>query len=106
MKAPRKILVAPFEYTVARVPGLSGAGASGTCSPDDTRILIDGTLSGGAEKDTLLHEILHALLGQTDVVRRLKEVDPNLEEDMVYSLTPRLLSLLLENPELVEYLTS
>lgn len=107
MKPPKRIVVAPFEYKVAREPSMSSIGeAAGGCDPDRTRIVIDANLSGPAEKDTLLHELLHALLSQTDLVRGLKAYDKDLEEDVVYALTPRLLSALLDNPDLVEYLTS
>ena len=105
MRPPKKILVAPFEYDVALEPTLASIGeASGGCDPDRTRIVVDALLSESAKKDTILHETLHALIHQTDLARRLKEFDKDLEEDLVFALTPRLFALLLENPELVEYL--
>jgi len=108
VRPPKDVVVAPRVYKVV-VDGnghAEDANVDGMTSFDQGRILIKGALTEDPTRDTLLHEILHALIDQTSVKRQLKDMDKDLEEDFVWALTPRLLGLLRDNPELVEYLTS
>jgi len=50
-------------------------------------------------RDTLLHEILHAILGYSPLTLRHDE-----EEQIVRSIAPWLLTTLRDNPSLIEYL--
>lgn len=71
----------------------SHAGLTITLHPDQP---ADGA------RDSLLHEVLHALASQTDLNRDWAEHD----EAFVARLTPALLALLRANPALVQFLTS
>lgn len=53
--------------------------------------------------ETLLHEVLHALLSQTGIVADIGNEE---EEKAVNRLAPLLLDTLRRNPALVEFLTS
>lgn len=53
-------------------------------------------------QETLLHEVLHAILDVTGHAHELEDED---EEILVRRLSPALLVVLQQNPALVEYLT-
>lgn len=55
-----------------------------------------------AERDTLMHEAMHAIFNMTGLDSIFSDVDA---EDYVSRLTPAILTLLRDNPGLVEYLT-
>jgi hypothetical protein len=57
----------------------------------------------GAQREILLHEILHALLATSGVASEMGE---KREEGLVRALSPWLLDLLQRNPRLVSYLTA
>lgn len=60
------------------------------------RIEVRADQADGSKRDTVLHEVLHAihsLLGM------------EVEESLVHALTPVLLDVLRANPELVSFLT-
>jgi hypothetical protein len=101
MTFPSKVLVAPFAYMLKFVSGLPDAG---NCDADHERILIQEGMASGATRDTVLHELIHACFGQGWMIR-LKNIDKDLEEELVEALAPRLLALLRDNPKLVAYLT-
>lgn len=64
-------------------------------------IEIDNDQSPGQERDTVLHELLHAIASVIQVF-----ADPGEEERAVSAISPWLLSLVRDNPELIAYLTS
>lgn len=103
-----RVVVAPATYDIAidhdgRLDDLDEL--DGLCDFSRRRIWIKDHLAPSSERDTVLHEILHAVVDQLDLKRRFKEeVDKQFEEDVVYALTPRLLALLRDNPQLVTYL--
>jgi len=64
-------------------------------------ITIDDEVAEPVIRDTLLHEAMHCIW-QDAGIRDLELT----EEDLVGCLTPRLIALLQDNSELVEYLTN
>jgi hypothetical protein len=70
--------------------------ALGTYIQEKTEVQVKSGMSLSAERNTLLHELMHAILQEY-------ELDA---EELVRVVTPALLALLRENPELVTYLTS
>lgn len=71
----------------------------GLCQPGETVIYVRGTAPVDVQRDTLMHELLHAL-SDTYGVEWVKD-----EERMVSRLAPLLLTVLRDNPTLVEALT-
>ena len=68
---------------------------SGSCSRDYQKIVVSTTQPLDNVKDTLLHEVLHAV----DYC-----VATKLTEDQVAALATGLLAVFLDNPELMEFL--
>jgi hypothetical protein len=66
------------------------------------KIHLDKKAAAGVVQETLLHEVLHAVTEFTGLDDNLGES----EEDFVNRLSPVLLQVLRDNPELVEYLLS
>lgn len=65
------------------------------------RLLIGGEQGVDQTRDTLLHEILHALVGIVGMFDKAKD-----EERVVAGLTPLLLDALRRNPKVVAYLVA
>jgi hypothetical protein len=88
------ILNQPFtiEYVSA---GRLESDAFGKAIVSEQRLMLRDGMAGQQERDTLLHELLHAC-GQV--------VGHELEEHEVAALTPVLLGVLRSNPDVVTYL--
>lgn len=70
---------------------------SGSCNRDYQKIMVVTTQPEDNIKDTLLHEVLHAV----DYCMATK-----LTEDQVAALATGLLAVFLDNPELMEFLNA
>lgn len=107
MTPPRKVRVGPRTYDIKLVPHIEAeSGVTGLCGNDTLILLIDSNQADDGIKDTLLHEVGHAMfhlagLGK-DFGGAIKSED---EERILRVLTPHFLDLLQRNPKLVEYLT-
>ncbi len=97
---PTRVKVGPHMYRVTAVPDVGHVvhdGDEDLLGHVDHRsgeITLGTDMSASQKQDTLLHELLHAvldLLGRDD-------------EALVRLMTPPLLDLLQRNPKLVEYL--
>ena len=74
---------------------------AGDCDSDGLTIRINTLeLADGNHRDTLLHEVVHAVLFERAVNLTTKQ-----EEDVARNLGTGLLAVLRDNPELIEYLT-
>lgn len=109
MRLPRRVVVAPHVMTIQydddnRLKEVDDL--NGLCDFDTGRIWIDRKQTPLMERDTVLHEVLHAVLDQTGAKRRFKDIDKDFEEELVCELAPRLLQVLRDNPSLVGYLTN
>lgn len=94
----------PTEALIADAPGTHGA--YGATDRACLKIIIrgGGILSEDSARDTLLHEVLHAVIGVSTM--ELYHAEDNLEEKVVGQLAPLLLAVLRDNPELVAALIS
>lgn len=101
MKPPKQVVVGPITYRVKVVQRVSNTesllGVTHKLEKDEIRV----ARNQGHERmrETLVHELLHALWDQA----QLAEKD---EEKIVRRLHGPLLALLRGNPELVEWLLS
>jgi hypothetical protein len=77
------------------------ADAAGVCGPDTQDVRIDGQLGRDTERETVLHELMHGIWNLTLLDRIYTE---DQEEQVIWSLAPLLLTMLRDNPALVEYL--
>ena len=102
MTPPRKVKVGPHRFSLYAAKGLVDAGCTGGCGEDTQSIVIDDDLGVTVEKETVLHELMHAIWHQTTLDRTYTDEQ---EEQVVWSLAPFILALLRENPRLVAYLT-
>jgi hypothetical protein len=102
-KGPKqRIYVSPHWFEVKYQKDLAkNAGATGTCAEDEQYILIDPELGATVMRETMLHEILHAVWHQTELDNRYSNDE---EEKIVWTLAPRLLALIRENPDLMTFL--
>lgn len=73
----------------------------GLSYPDRNLIELDTTLDESNLRETTLHELLHMVFRNAGVHTT---VDPELEEQIIAAITPRLLDMLQSNPDLVGYL--
>jgi hypothetical protein len=106
MSRPRVLWLDHVKWTIhwtqAAVDKLMGAAgiASGACQQTQAAIAvapIPGSLN--LERETLLHEVLHACFFATSV-----PLDEECEEQFVAVVAPRLLGALRGNPAIVRYL--
>lgn len=101
-KRPDKLYIEPFCYAIDARPEWSlTTGNMGNCSTDSQTIYIDAGLTEQSERDTILHEALHAIIAQTDLQKSLTEKK---QEDVCWQLAPRLLALLKDNPDFIRWL--
>lgn len=95
---PKKVNVGPFRYTIAWVEDLPES--SGFTNMDHRIIGVAGSCDEQTQRETLLHEILHAVIDMTG----LRGEDKDKEEKLVASISPVLYDVLRSNPTVVAYL--
>lgn len=103
MSPPAAITVGPHVYRIVIVPDgiLSDAGQEGHAALTRNVIAIDGEFPPTRMADTLLHEAAHAMLNTIDLGE-----DGETEERVALILGPALLALILDNPELIDWVRS
>lgn len=118
---PRVIKMGPLRYTVTprknlRIKAVDMAYSAdfhheddvvelrGVHSDDDLHIEIDVAQPPTLFRQTLIHELLHALVSQSTVAEMFE--DSKTEEKFVKRLAPWVLGLIDENPRLIEFLTN
>lgn len=101
-KPPKTVLIGHAYYEIKFDKNISAdAGALGLTGTETQRILLDPQMGPDVERETVLHEAMHGIWYQTLLDRQYRDKQ---EEDIIYTLAPRILELLKDNPELVEYL--
>jgi hypothetical protein len=71
------------------------------------RILLSKELSPDQMRETLIHEVLHAIWKQTSLVDRYPDQDEDSEgEKIIKDLSPRIYQWIMDNPEVIEWLAS
>lgn len=108
MSTPTRVKVGAYTYTVKvdadRIKELekeSETDLYGITSHGILEIALHPTVAPMVMRETLLHEVLHAVLYNTGVADRM--TDKN-EEHLVRALSPALFALLRDNPALIQYL--
>lgn len=108
MSFPTTIIVGPYEYTVRldkdRIEELekeSGDELYGMTTHNLLEIAVHPHMHNTLIKETLLHEVLHAVLYVTGISHGMSDDD---EEQLIRSLSPCLFMLLRDNPGLVDCL--
>ncbi len=97
---PRQVRVGPYRY---RITDRKSGPNLGECETDKLEIHVQVGLPLDNERETLFHELLHACCAHSGLTQRLGE---DTEEDVIRSLSPVLLDVLLRNRALVAYLTT
>lgn len=98
---PQTIKIGYHQYRLELVPGLED---NGSAHLDTKLIQINASLPPSAIRDTLLHEVLHVLLGDS-ALPACKTMEPELlEEHIVLLLSPSLLQFFRDNPQIRSYL--
>lgn len=87
MILPDAVTIGPHRYVIE-------PGGDGLCVPRRNVIALDGGQPPSQLADTLLHEVVHALLATV-------KLDDDVEEAVALALGPGLLALIADNPELI-----
>lgn len=102
MKFPSKVRVGAHVYRLKYDIELRRHELTGLCSTDPQWISIaPGVMAATTERETVLHELLHAVWNQTALA---KKMTPDEQEEAIWQLAPLVLALLRDNPRLVTYL--
>ena len=96
---PSSVKVGPHVYSLLRKPASAMPNTLGVCDDSLLQICIRQKMRRSKAKEVLLHEVLHACSHLT-----LSSFGKRAEEDFVEAITPTLLQVLQDNPELLEYL--
>lgn len=109
---PETVQVGPHRYQVvatteAVMEARNNAGNAGLVGHHDAmrcRLTVDPDIPPSQAADTLLHEVLHAVLMVTGADEQLARRKAGLDEYVICALTPTLLDVLQRNPDLVAFL--
>ncbi len=101
MTLPKVIYVGTADYEVKQKGQLDLLGETRS---EHAEILIRRKQAPSVKRETLMHELLHAIIYASGMVHHFK-LDHDTEEELVSALSPWILQLLRDNPYLVEYLT-
>lgn len=102
MKIPSRLKVGAYHYKVSMAP-LTDEGRVGQTYPSRQEIQIAPGQAPHYERDTVIHELLHAIMQQTSL-SKMTLWDEGVEEAIVLAVSPLLLQTLRENPRLTNYL--
>lgn len=108
MKAPKTVKLGPYNIEVRYDrQAMAAASTTGAYLADLSTVLLGDNNSADVERDSLLHELLHAIWKQSGLHLEYPDDETDSKgEAMIQLLAPRLLELLRRNPTLVRYLTS
>lgn len=103
----KHIKIGPFIYKIRWVKRLSDGDRElhGDTDNDDKVIRLNTVYNEQLIKDTLLHEIQHAIYNDTYAFDVGEGSDPEVAEERVIRIfTPKFMQVMLDNPGLVDYL--
>jgi hypothetical protein len=95
---PKTVKVGPHVYSILR-KSKAEMKDHGLCDWDQVQIKIQERLRKSKAQEVLLHEVLHACC-----YPNMADVQNKTDEEFVDTVSPLLLQVLRDNPELVEYL--
>jgi hypothetical protein len=96
---PQSVRVLGKQHRINYKPSEEMQNCYGLCFNGKQRIDIQGDLPPGEEADTVLHEVLHAILFQMAVL-----LPPDVEEQFVRSSASGLYAVLQDNPQFAKWL--
>ena len=104
MSRPRLVKISPYTWSIkwSRHEVLKhhpNGDACGACDMESMSIAVDPGKHEDYARATLLHEILHACIRSSDPT-----LDDEHEETVVAAITGPLLSMLRDNPDVLDYL--
>lgn len=98
MRPPKRIVIGNHVFKV-RLGSIRSGALLGQTTHRKTLIKVDGSCSASQVRDTVLHEVLHAVINDGP-----NDLDPDVEERIVRVIAPALLGVLRNNPQLLEFL--
>lgn len=106
MAKPKALKVGPHWFKVWwNNEACTNADVAGAMMEQASVILVDPNISKTQQRETLLHECLHAMWSQTWMDKIFPDEDQDGDgERIIHTLAPVLLSFLRDNPEVVEFL--
>lgn len=104
MDMPPSIKVGPHVYSVVRETKATMPNLVGDSDFDKMRIRVRKPLRKSKAQEILLHELLHATTYPNYTGAYLED-ERYTPEEIVSAVSPVLLQVLQENPDLLEYLT-
>ncbi len=106
-KTPDSVVVGVFTFEIVWDDNLSQFSASGATNFDMSMIAIDPTNSAQTQRETLVHEVLHAAWKQTSLRTRIPDEDANSDGELVIQdLSPLIYDFIRNNREVVRWLQS
>lgn len=103
MSLPKRVLVAPHWYELQHdEESMNAVDLFGHCDNDNGVIRYSKKQSFSQLQETVVHELIHALLFQTELEHLFND---DQKEQLCRGLAPRILALLQQNPRLVAWLT-
>lgn len=100
VRLPKVIYVGPHDYDVQTKKHLDLLGETDN---SNTAITLKARQSRTSMQDTILHEALHAIVFNSGLFKTL-DLDNETEEKLVVTISPWILQLIKDNPELVQFL--
>lgn len=103
MRVPRRIKLGPWDITIEQgvETDLNLRGLMGDWEECPARIRIMRNLAPSMERETVMHEVLHAVFAMNGLQQEWGEEK---EEAVVRRLSPVLLAAMRDNPRLVAFL--
>ena len=100
MKLPKSVKICHLEYEIIPWKPLEHEGEDlGVCLPHSLKIMVQDSVPLQVQKDTLLHEIMHAICYWYNVL------DTDREEAVVSKISTGVLQVLTDNPKVAKFLT-
>lgn len=111
VKLPKRLRIGSFIWKMRYDnDSMAASGATGATLADQLTILIQTKGAGNAKQivqDSVLHETLHAIWSQTYLKKDYPdEGNEAAGEKIIAELSPHLLAMLRDNPDLVKFLVS
>ena len=108
MKFPEEAQLYPWTLKLrADHVACQAANVTGQYLDDDHTIMYDEQRPFQVQVDTLVHELLHVVWSQSGANALIDSIDANSDgEKLIRMITPRVISLLKDNPWLIKAIVS
>lgn len=99
MQLPNTLKIGGFDWTVEKNFNVAYEGSAfGSTHTNSQKIFIDPSTTDQKNAQTLLHEVIHAVVWQSGLGRRLERLnDAKIEEEIVQSISMGLYQVLKDN---------